>query len=171
MNSKDIAENVNKLYQAESFMATLVDFERVLDSVHLYVYENWIKGELVAGPKVDKHWVTCSFMWPHKMMPEPIGAKRLLDYNIKVNYKKDVLESPVTVKAPDDYAPGGRYPKLKTDPIWLVEIRMPKTIMSDIYRGTMEIEGEKVDLDDINSAYQQDLDLDGTENDNTESQE
>ena len=106
-------------------------------------------------------------MWPKKMMPEPIGAKRLLDYNIKVSYKQDILESPVSVKAPDDYAEG-RYPKLKQDPIWIVEIKMPKTLMQDVYRGTMEIEGEKIDLDDINSAYQQDLDLDGTTDDNTE---
>jgi len=109
-------------------------------------------------------------MWPHKMMPEPQGAKRLLDYNIKVRYKKDILESPVTIKAPEDMAPGGRYPKMKSDPIWLVEIRMPKTIMSDIYRGTMELEGEKIDLDDINTAYQQDLDFDGTTDDNTEAE-
>lgn len=170
MKSNNIVTNVNKLYQAESFMTTLVDFERVLDSVHLYAYDNWVKGELVEGPKVEKHWVTCTFMWPHKMMPEPTGAKRLLDYNIKVRYKKDILESPVSIKMPDDKEPGGNYPKMKTDPIWLVEIRMPRTIMSDIYRGTMELEGEKIDLDDINSAYQQDLDLDGVQDDNTEAE-
>ena len=79
MKSNNIVLNVNKLYQAESFMTTLVDFERVLDSVHLYAYDNWVKGELVEGPQVEKHWVTCTFMWPHKMMPEPSGAKRLLD--------------------------------------------------------------------------------------------
>ena len=152
-------------------MATLLDFERVLDSVHLYAYENWVKGELVEGPKVEKHWVTCSFMWPKKMMPEPMGAKRLIDYNIKVTYKKDLLESPVKIKNPNDYEEGTRYPKMKLDPIWIVEIKMPRTIMQDIYRGTMEVEGEKIDLDDINSAYQQDLDLEGTKNDNTDEAE
>ena len=167
MKSKEVVENTKQLYQAESYMTSLVDFERVLDSVHLYAYENWIKGELIKGPLVEKHWVTCSFMWPKKMMPEPIGAKRLLDYNIKVSYKQDILESPVSVKTPDDYGEG-RYPKMKQDPIWIVEIKMPKTLMQDVYRGTMEIEGERIDLDDINSAYQQDLDLDGTTDDNTE---
>ena len=33
-------------------MATLLDFERVLDKNHLYAYENWVKGELVEGPKL-----------------------------------------------------------------------------------------------------------------------
>lgn len=168
MKSKQIITNTKNLYQAESFMATLVDFERVLDNVHLYVYENWIKGELIEGPKVEKHWVTCSFMWPRKMMPEPMGAKRLLDYNIKVKYKKDLLESPVQVKNPSDFESGTRYPKMKLDPIWIVEIKMPRNIMQDIYRGTMEVEGEKIDLADINSAYEQDLDLSGTTKENSD---
>lgn len=171
MKSKQIITNTKNLYQAESYMSTLVDFERVLDNVHLYAYENWIKGELVEGPKVEKHWVTCSFMWPQKMMPEPMGAKRLIDYNIKVTYKKDLLESPVKIKTPSDYEEGTRYPKMKLDPIWVVEIKMPRTIMQDIYRGTMEVEGEKIDLDDINNAYQQDLDINGVKDDNTDEAE
>ena len=169
MKSKAIITNTKSLYEAESYMATLLDFERVLDSVHLYAYENWVKGELVEGPKVEKHWVTCS-MGPKKMMPN-MGAKRLIDYNIKVTYKKDLLESPVKIKNPNDYEEGTRYPKMKLDPIWIVEIKMPRTIMQDIYRGTMEVEGERIDLDDINSAYQQDLDLEGTKNDNTDEAE
>jgi len=171
MKSKQIITNTKNLYQAESYMSTLVDFERVLDNVHLYAYENWIKGELVEGPKVEKHWVTCSFMWPKKMMPKPMGAKRLIDYNIKVTYKKDLLESPVKIKTPSDYEEGTRYPKMKLDPIWVVEIKMPRTIMQDIYRGTMEVEGEKIDLDDINNAYQQDLDINGVKDDNTDEAE
>ena len=171
MKSEAIITNTKSLYEAESYMSTLLDFERVLDSVHLYAYENWVKGELVEGPKVEKHWVTCSFMWPKKMMPEPMGAKRLIDYNIKVTYKKDLLESPVKIKSPADFEEGTRYPKMKLDPIWIVEIKMPRTIMQDIYRGTMEVEGEKIDLDDINNAYQQDLDVDGVKDDNTDEAE
>lgn len=171
MKSKAIITNTKSLYEAESYMSTLLDFERVLDSVHLYAYENWLKGELIEGPKVEKHWVTCSFMWPKKMMPEPMGAKRLIDYNIKVTYKKDLLESPVKIKSPADFEEGTRYPKMKLDPIWIVEIKMPRTIMQDIYRGTMEVEGEKIDLDDINNAYQQDLDVDGVKDDNTDEAE
>ena len=100
-----------------------------------------------------------------------MGAKRLIDYNIKVTYKKDLLESPVKIKSPADFEEGTRYPKMKLDPIWIVEIKMPRTIMQDIYRGTMEVEGEKIDLDDINNAYQQDLDVDGVKDDNTDEAE
>ena len=171
MNSIDIITNLNELHKADSFLETLVDFERVLDSVHLYAYENWNKGELVYGPDIQRHWVTCTFMWPYKKMPDPVGAKRLLDYNINVRFKKDLLETPVKVEGYDDFQPGTKYPKMRKDPIWLVEIRMPKTIMQEIYRGTMEVEGEIVDLEDIDSAYEEDLDLDGTQDDNAETQE
>tara|TARA_R100000426_G_C4772634_1_gene91541 strand:- start:323 stop:649 length:327 start_codon:yes stop_codon:yes gene_type:complete len=107
-------------------------------------------------------------MWPRAQMPDPIGAKRLLDYNIKVKFKKDLLETPVKVEGYDDFKPGTKYPKMTSTPIWLVEIKLPKTIMQEIYRGTMEVEGEIVDLEDIDSAYEADLDIEGVKDDNTE---
>jgi hypothetical protein len=168
MKSVNIVKNINELYGAESYLGTLLDFERVLDNVHLYAYQNWKQGELVSGPITERHWVTCTFMWPQSKMPDPIGAKRLLDYNIKVKFKKDLLESPVKVKGYDDFKPGTRYPKIQEVPIWLVEIKLPKTIMQEIYRGTMEVEGEVVDLEDIDSTYEQDLDITGVKDDNTE---
>tara|TARA_B100001057_G_scaffold8474_1_gene7826 strand:- start:11376 stop:11885 length:510 start_codon:yes stop_codon:yes gene_type:complete len=168
MKSLDIVKNINELYGAQSYLGTLLDFERVLDNIHLYAYQNWKKGELVSGPITERHWVTCTFMWPKSKMPDPIGAKRLLDYNIKVKFKKDLLETPVKVKDYGDFKPGTKYPKIQEVPIWLVEIKLPKTIMQEIYRGTMEVEGEVVDLEDIDSTYEQDLDITGVKDDNTE---
>ena len=78
MKALDIAETLKALYNSDSFTETLVDFERVLDAVHLYGYKNWKDGELVLGPVTERHWVSCSFMWPEKQMPDPDGARRLL---------------------------------------------------------------------------------------------
>ena len=161
MRTQDIIRNIKDIYQTESYMNTLMDFERVLDSVHLYVYDNWIKGELVQGPIIEKHWVSCAFMWPYKKMPEPLGAKRLLDYNIKVEYRKDELERPVKVKTINDYKENTNYPKLEVSPIWIVEIRIPRKLMEDIYRGTVEVEGEQLDFSDIDEAYFEDIDAEG----------
>lgn len=167
MQSLDIITNLNELYKADSFVETITDFERVLDTVHLYAYDNWNKGELVHGPESRRHWVTCTFMWPHKQMPDPLGAKRLLDYNIQVRYKKDILNAPMKVKSAEDLQPGTKFAKIIQHKVWLVEIRMPKTIMSEVMRGTMEVEGELIDLEDIDSAYAEDLDLSGAKDDNT----
>jgi hypothetical protein len=168
MQSLDIITNLNELYKADSFVETITDFERVLDTVHLYAYDNWNKGELVHGPEISRHWVTCTFMWPHKAMPDPVGGKRLLDYNIHVSYKKDMLEAPVKVTKAEDLESGTQFAKVAKHPIWLVQIKMPKTIMQDVQRGAMEVEGETVDLEAIDSAYEQNLDLGGTKDDNTE---
>jgi len=42
--------------------------------------------------------------------------------------------------------------------IWLVEISMPKALMSDIRTGSVELEDQDIDLADLDDAYEQDLD-------------
>ena len=95
---KQIIQNVKDVYMSDSNIDTLMDFERVLDEVDLYVFENWKKGELVEGPTNEKYFVTCTFMWPYKKMPDPRGGERLLDYGCEVRYKKDFLSYPVKIK-------------------------------------------------------------------------
>ena len=43
---------------------------------------------LLEGPNIERHWVTCSFFWDAENMPDPMGGKRLLDYDCKVNLKR-----------------------------------------------------------------------------------
>ena len=78
---KDILQNVKDIYMTDSSLNTLLNFERVIDELGLYAFANWQKGELVAGPVYEKYFVTCTFMWPYKMMPDPSGAERLLNYD------------------------------------------------------------------------------------------
>ena len=133
----NVIKNVESIYSTNSSLSTLKDFERVLDEMNMYVYKNWDEGELASGPKVDRHWVTCSFMWPREKMPDPMAAKRLLDYGCRVKYEKTRLLEPRKVKSPDDFRPGTRKGKLDHTPVWLVEITMPKKLVEDIYNGYM----------------------------------
>ena len=48
--------------------------------------------------------------------------------------------------------------RLEEKPVWLVEIIMPKSLMSDIRTGSVELEDETIDLQDLDDAYDQDLD-------------
>ena len=165
MDIVDIVKNTKKIYMSESSLETLLDFERVLDQLDIYAFENWKRGELVEGPVVDRHWVTAKFMWPHKMMPDPDGAKRLLGYNARVMYERDKLASPVKVEDYDDFRPGTRKPKLREDKVWILEIRMPKELIQDINEGYLELEGREVDQTDLDDAYEQNL-SDVTSNNN-----
>ena len=157
MDAKDIIENTKKIHLSESSMKFLMDFERVLDQMDLYSFSNWKKGELVEGPVIDRHWVSCTFLWPHNMMPDPQGARRLLYYKANITYQKDKLISPVKVEGYDDFRPGTRKPKLQKSPVWLVNIKLPKEMIKDIEESYIEIEGNQIDIGDLDDAYEQDL--------------
>jgi hypothetical protein len=43
-------------------------------------------------------------------------------------------------------------------PVWLVSITIPKKLMSDIQQGSIELENETLDTEDIETAYEQGLD-------------
>ena len=134
----DIVKNVEGIYESDTAFSVLKDFERVLDELDLYVYDNWEDGELASGPKIEKHWVSCEFMWPKDKMPDPMGGKRLLDYDCKVSYKKSSLLKPRKIRKPDDIRPGSKKGKLDRLPIWLVNITMPKDLILNIYSGYKE---------------------------------
>ena len=131
----EVIKNIQNIYESDMAFQVLKAFERVLDDLDLYVYDNWIDGELVSGPKIGKHWVTCAFMWDRQKMPDPMGGKRLLDYDCRVSYKKDLIIKPRKIRTPDDIRPGTKKGKLDTNPIWVVEIMMPKKLIADIYTG------------------------------------
>ena len=134
----DIVKNVEGIYESDTAFSVLKDFERVLDELDLYVYDNREDGELASGPKIEKHWVSCEFMWPKDKMPDPMGGKRLLDYDCKVSYKKSSLLKPRKIRKPDDIRPGSKKGKLDRLPIWLVNITMPKDLILNIYSGYKE---------------------------------
>ena len=167
-NIRDILDNTKDIYMTDSSVEMLLDFERVLDELDLYVFANWKKGELVEGPIVEKYFTTCIFMWPYKMMPDPRGAERLVEYGCEVRFKKDQLEAPVKVKDPGDFKPGTKYPKMEKLGIWLVEIVMPKQLMTDIKQGSLELENETLDMQDLDDAYDQGMDDDVNRTDDTQ---
>jgi len=134
----DVIRNIDDLYENNTSISVLKDFERVLDEMDLYVYDHWEDGELASGPFVDRHWITASFMWPKNKMPDPDGAKRLLDLGCKVSYEKSHLIEPRKIRTPDDIRPGTKKGKLDHKPIWVVEIQMPKKVAFDIYKGYMD---------------------------------
>ena len=153
-----VADNIRDIYMSEGTITTLLDFERVLDEVDIYAFKNWEIGELIAGPDITKYRVACTFMWPEKLMPDPRGAKRLLPFDCEVNYQKKMIKIPIKITDPSDYIPGTHKARIAEKPVWLVEIVMPKALMNDIRTGSVEMEDQEIDLDDLDQAYEKDLD-------------
>jgi hypothetical protein len=147
-----------------------LDFERVLDELDVYAFKNWEIGELVQGPVISKYRVACTFMWPEKLMPDPRGGRRLLPFDCEIKYKKTDMKIPIKIEDPSDYSPGTHKAKIVEKPVWLVEISMPKALMSDIRTGSIELEDQDIDLADLDDAYQQDLDKEEYQSDDQQQQ-
>ncbi len=153
----DVIRNIDELYENNTSLSILKDFERVLEEMDLYAYENWEDGELAYGPQVDRHWITAGFMWPEKNMPNPVAAKRLQDLGCKIKYQRSHLIEPRRIRTPEDIRPGTKKGKLDRKPIWIVEIQMPKKIAFDMYRGYMDkmkAESQPTDTDKKKQAAQ-----------------
>lgn len=148
LDELDVIKNIESMYESNSAFNVLKDFERVLDELDLYVYKNWQDGELAAGPDIDRHWVTAKFFWPRENMPDPMGGKRLLDYDCKVGYQKSYIIKPRQIMEPGDIRPGTKKGKLDRHPIWIVEIRMPKKLLADLYQSELE----NLDVQEVESG-------------------
>jgi len=143
--TKDILKNIEQVYGSNNSLNLLKDFERVIDELDTYVYENWLDGELVQGPKESRYFVECTFMWPKDNMPEPKGGMKLLEYGCKVQYAESMISSVRRIKKPDDIRPGTKKGKIDHKPVWLVKITMPKKLMHDIDRGYTELDKNKIE--------------------------
>jgi hypothetical protein len=160
-----VADNIRDIYMSEGTITTLLDFERVLDEVDVYAFKNWEIGELVAGPEISKYRVACTFMWPEKLMPDPRGGRRLLPFDCEVSYRKVEMKIPIKITDPSDYREGTKKARIIEKPVWLVEIVMPKSLMSDIRTGSIEMEDQEIDLEELDQAYEQDLDKEEAQSD------
>jgi hypothetical protein len=156
---KDIIQNIENIYGSNNSLNLLKDFERVVDELDVYVFENWIDGELVLGPKETRYYVECTFMWPKDKMPEPSGGLRLMEYGCKVEFGESVFSKVRKIQKPEDIRPGTRKGKIDVEPIWLVKITIPKKLMYDITRGYTELDRNKIeDIVTINGGVNAQVD-------------
>lgn len=165
-----IISTIKDVFMSDGAMSNLLDFERVLDEADIYAFKNWILGELVQGPKIGRYTVKCIFMWPYKLMPDPSGAKRLASIGCNVSFAKSKIKVPIEVKNPEDFVQGTRYPKMVEKKIWFVEIEVPKDLMNDIKEGSIDLADQTIELDELDDAYDDDLDKENTQQEDAEAE-
>jgi len=156
-----IIDTIKGIYTSDGSINTLLDFERVLDESDLYAFKNWILGELVEGPNTTKYSVACIFMYPEKLMPNPKGGKRLTHLGCRIHFKKTTIKVPIKLESSEDFKPGTHYPKMVDKSVWLVRIEIPRELMNDIREGSIDLAGQTLDLDELDDAYEDDLDKEG----------
>ncbi len=149
-----IVDNIQGVMTSDSTLIQLLDFERVLDESDLYAYKNWQVGELVDGPDIKRYSVSCTFMYPERLMPDPKGGKRLINLGCEIKFLKTKLEMPIKITSPFDFKGGTHYPKMIKRTVWLVNITMPKELMNDVKTGSIDLADQSIDLEDLDEATQ-----------------
>jgi hypothetical protein len=157
-NFSRIIKNVRNIYNSDGSTNVLLEFESVLEAFGYQAFRNWRLGEIVDGPNITDYDVSCVLMWDYDLMPDPSFIRRLARARCSVKVKSCWIKVPMQVRDYDDYEPGTHYPRLTKKRIWLFQITVPKERMSDIKKGSVELAGEKVQLDDLEDMYARDLD-------------
>jgi hypothetical protein len=156
---KMLNDSIKKISETNTLLDMLLEFEKVLDTSDVYAYKNWIKGEILEGPYLDRHWVGVKLMYKHNDMPDPDGAKRLMARGGLVKYNKDTLLTPRRTRNFDDLTveqtPDGRMRyKAKTDrePVWVVEVKLPRKYVDEFATEVVEADEDSyVDLESLNA--------------------
>ena len=157
IENDNVLDNLRDIDANGTLLDMLIEFEHVFDKQGLYVYDNWKYGEIVEGPSLSRYWLYVQLMYPYKKMPDPAGARRLLEIGCEVEFKKGTLKVPVDVKSREDLD-ANHHPKLKKHKIWLIDVWMPRKFIDEFTDEKINVGGDTVDVDELNQAYDDGLD-------------
>lgn len=144
---------LKKIKDSSNLLDILIQVEDFLDSLDIYVYDNWIDGIIVNGPEVDRYWVKVSIRYDYDSMPDPQGGLRLLRYGAKVFYRKFNIEIPKKILEPNDYREGqpGK-PELEIKKIWIVTLHIPRHYIEELDDDDLELYSDEMDIEDVSDA-------------------
>ncbi len=144
-----MAIDFEKLNDSPHLLDILIQMEDVLDSLDIYVFANWMKGEVVAGPIVRRYWFDFTLRYPIDKMPDPRGAMRLLKHGVRVDFNK------VTVENEDGTEPtteGEDGAEVATATHWEVMISVPKRLVADMNAAELDFYDEDIEIEDVQDA-------------------
>lgn len=157
LNQMTQQRTIAKLYKHEKLLDTLLDIDEFFDSFDIYVYKNWMDGEVLEGPNVEKYWIEVVLKYDLADMPDPMGAKILAKHGCKVSFMKTNEQVISDIKSPDDLESDGKA-KEESIEVWLVKIRIPrKFIISDELFQLQDFDDE-VEQDVISQAQDDNID-------------
>lgn len=162
MEQTDIIAQLGKNIKRNSALETLMQIDGVLESLNVYAYKNWIEGEIVDGPQIERYWVTVTLLYPYKMMPDPTGAERLIKNGCKVYYAKDTLTTAAKLIEPEDSEidperPNKRRAKKILRPVWLVTLEVPRGLIDTVESSRVKVDDMQFDSQSVEQAYDDNL--------------
>lgn len=142
-----MAIDFDKLQESPHLLDILVQMEDVLDSLDIYVFKNWIEGEIVQGPKLRRYWFDFTLRYPKNKMPDPKGAMRLVKHGVRVSYEEATVEDQKTGREEvdeDEKATGTTH--------WEVTVSIPRRLLSDMNSAELDLYDEDVEVEDVQDA-------------------
>lgn len=160
---------LKRLSDSDSLTDVLIQMEDFMDSLDLYVFKNWLDGQIWSGPDITRYWVSMELRYEYNEMPDPAGGQRLLKHGAIVKYKveTETVAKPVDKKAANAAAlarpVGTPAPKTGEDETeerkyWVVEIRIPRRFIEELDDDDLELHGDDVDGDAVSDARDEDID-------------
>lgn len=141
-----MAIDFEALQESPHLLDILVQMEDVLDSFDLYVFKNWIKGEVVEGPSVRRYWFDFTLRYPIDQMPDPKGAMRLLKHGVRINYEKATVEKDNGDEPMEEDATTPRATH------WEIKISIPRRLISDMNSAELDIYDGDIEIEDVQDA-------------------
>jgi hypothetical protein len=149
-----MAIDFDKIQESPHLLDILVQMEDVLDSLDIYVFKNWIEGEIVDGPKLRRYWFDFTLRYPKDKMPDPKGAMRLVKHGVRVSYDEATIEEPAEPMGEGvhaDFEPTGEDEEQKPTH-WEVTISIPRRLLSDMNSAELDLYDEDVEVEDVQDA-------------------
>lgn len=143
-----MALDIKNIEETPHLLNILLEIEDVLDSLDIYVFRNWIEGEIVEGPIVKRYWSEIILKFASDKMPDPRAGLRLLKHGIQVKFRKE--------KEGNEH---------KQTDIWLVELSVPRILLGGMRDMSTDFYDDEIDIQDINSAKDMGVDDESDIND------
>lgn len=151
-NTKNVNDDYGKLDAAMEVAA-------FMEQIGAFAFDNWLDGELVFGPQIEKYYVTIKLMFPNKMPPNPAVFERLTNLECMVELNEDTYKRVALIKdenvQPFEYTTQqGFHKKVFEHKVWIVTIRVPQRYLALDGNTMFNIDGEDILYSDIEAIYQ-----------------
>jgi len=156
--SEDINNTIRLINQDKKLLDMIMEVDGLFEHLGVYAYKNWIKGKIVEVGRPSKYWVNLTLMYERDEMPDPEGGLRLTKKDIKVKFVEDVYKYPKKITSPEDITIEikknrvYRKTKINEDPVWLVELKIPRKFVEKIEADYLVNDDDNVSVEDAEAG-------------------
>lgn len=144
-----MAIDLERIIESPHILDILIQMEDVLDSMDIYVFENWALGEIVEGPLIKRYWLEFTLRYPHHRMPDPKAALRLMKHDIRVDfYEAEFKDGSEKVIETEEE----RQTEKMDDTYWMVRVTIPRRLVTQMSDVQNQFYADYVDVDDVDTA-------------------